>query len=429
MTSPIRRSWAVPDPAGQTDGEIDSLDARYSMGAGFWPGTTMVRKRGGMAPGPGTPGAVTASGGSNVAIAPFQAVFNPVRTDAPYVQTLAVPAVFNAFATPPSALANRRDLIILRQNDPFNGDASAAANFEYIVGNAPATDPAIPSPTQTDYVIWAQVTVRQNAVNVVQGDILSRLPAGFTTVALGGVLPVPSQAVRDAITTPYTGMTIHRDDRSWIEVYRNGAWRVAEVAKVATIAALADVTNPENGTLALVAADLMLYRYTGAAWIAVAAWGGSSTLLRHDVRYTQVGNVQTLTSGASPPARVLYNTAVYDSSDVAIATVSGGSEFTLNRSGLWTIGFGVRMASGAAATERIIQLVDSADFTKRWSGNTQSPSGAGVPLVMSAMIQERFVSGQKLAVIAFQNSGAGILLDNNAALGTNTHFTATWERP
>jgi hypothetical protein len=428
MTTPIRRSWAIPDPAGQSDGEIDSLDGRYAMGAGWWPGTTMVRKRGGLAPGPGTPGVVTASGGSNVSIAPFQGIFNPVRSDAPYVQTSAVPVVFDAFATPPSTLANRRDLIILRQNDPFNGDASAAANFEYIVGNAPAADPPIPNPAQTDYVVWAQVTVRQNAANVVQGDILGRLPTGYTTVALGGVLPVPSAAVRDAITTPYTGMVVHRDDRGWLETYRGGAWRAEQLAKVATVAALADITHPETNQCAVVAETSMIYRYNGAAWVGFCPLGGTTAATRHEARYSQVGNVQTINNTASPPQRVLFNTTLYDTTDVSIATVVGGSEFTLNRAGLWAISFGVRLAAGAAATERYLGLVDSADFTKRWAGQVEVPGGV-VPTIISTATQTRFAAAQKLAVICFQSSGAGLLIDNNAALGENTFFSATWLRP
>jgi hypothetical protein len=275
MTALTRATWATMNPAGA--GKIGLHDARAALGSGYAPGSTAVNKRAGMLPHSVTPGAVTATTptpNNNVHVAPFQLVLPSSRATAgavaapPYIITSDRTLTYNAFATPPSVSADRRDLIVMQQNDLDQSDANSDPDLRYVVGNAPASDPAITG--SPDYVIVAQVTVRQSATSVLQSDIVSRLPAAYTTVAVGGILPVGSAAQRDAITTPYDGFAVWRTDRGWAEVRHSGGWRISGTPIVSTVAALAtDITSPAAGQIAFVTATNLLYRYTGSAWVPV----------------------------------------------------------------------------------------------------------------------------------------------------------------
>lgn len=274
MTTAIRPSWAVMNPTPPL-GKIQLMDARHAVAAGLVPGATHVSKRAGLLPGPGVPGAVTATSPTPdnfVHVAPFQCVMASTRALAgavaapPYIMTNDRTININAFATPPSPSANRRDLIVLQQNDSSQGDLTSEANVRYIVGNAPAADPPIDG--SPDVIILAQVVVRQSATSVLQSDITPRTVAGYSTVGLGGILPVPDQTVRDAIPSAYEGFPVWRVDKSWAELRVGSGWRIVGVPTVSTFAALGtDITHPYNGQLATVTADGKLYRYNGAAWV------------------------------------------------------------------------------------------------------------------------------------------------------------------
>lgn len=417
MTTALRVSWAVMNPTPPL-GKIQLMDARHAVAAGFVPGATHISKRAGLLPGPGTPAAVTATSptpDNMVSVAPFQCVLSSGRALAgavaapPYVATSDRAVAFNAFATPPSAVANRRDLIILQQNDSSHGvDVDSEANLRYVVGNAPAADPPIDG--SPDYVIIAQVVVRQNAVSVLQTDITSRTPAGFSTVGLGGILPVLTVAERDAIPTPYEGFPVWRADKGWSELRFGSGWRIVGVPTVSTFAALAtDITHPYTGQLASVSTEGRYYRYTGAAWVHVLADLESPP--RAQLRQTAL---QSLTGGVFND--LVFQTEDRDSHD---GHAGANSFYTIPKTGDYLHVGGVATAAGAGfrATE----------WTK--NGATILGSGLSVNTLAGAVARfpargmiTRFNAGDLLRLRCFTD----VTVDTSVAAGVEPTMTVLY---
>lgn len=448
MTTPVRVSWAVMDPASV--GKIQLIDARHALASAFMPSTTAVSKRGGFLPGSGVAGAVTATSPTPdnfVSVAPFQLVLPSTRAFAgavaapPYIATNDRNVTFNAFATPPSAVANRRDLIILQQNDVSQSDATSEANLRYIVGNAPAADPAITG--SPDYVILAQVVVRQNATSVLQSDITSRVPAGYLTVASGGVLPVASQAERDAVAGLYDGLTVFRADKGWCETRYSSGWRIHGIPTVSTFAALAtDITHPYTGQYAAVSGEGRFYRYTGAAWVSVGfaqvvaafadlasiggavngdlgyvtgdgmlyrrsggVWvantphSGNTAATRHDVEYIQSNNQSIPNTTAT---KVKFDgTPSWTSNDV-VASGTGTVNFAFQRLGRWRAEATSRMG-GTGGAERALQ--GFFDGVKKVEDNRGPSIGCAWSIAWKFKVT---AVGQMADVQIYQDSGGSL---------------------
>lgn len=263
-----RTSWAVSAPAGV----ITVEDARVAFGALAAPSTSAVRAKTGFRPGSGTsPGLVSASGtpDANVSVAPFQLLMQTSRAaivGGPYIATLDAAKTINVLSTPAHGTLARNDLIVAQQSDMFYGDGSNAFVVRHVVGtpHASPSDPAVSG--SADYITLARVRVDAAATTITAAKVTDLRPAALWTVALGGVLPVPSQAVRDALTGAYDGFTVWRQDRKWLEVYDGTGWRVQGTATVTSVADLSAITHPYTGQLASDGAAGVLHRYTGAAW-------------------------------------------------------------------------------------------------------------------------------------------------------------------
>lgn len=104
---------------------------------------------------------------------------------------------------------------------------------------------------------------------------------------------------------------------------------------VRTWSSLGDITSPVTGQLALLTTDLMIYRYTGSAWLGIrhtAAGGGFAKYKRT--------SAQSAAFVAAQWTRQAFNVAVDTSADV---TPNGSfNQFTLNRAGAWDIDASVR---------------------------------------------------------------------------------------
>lgn len=177
----------------------------------------------GFRPGPTSPAAVTASGSAdaNVHIAPFQ-LFLASNRGSPggvYTATMDAALSVNVLSTPADSTNPRNDLIIAQQDDELYGDADNLMHIVHIVGT-PSGSPVDPTVTgSTDYVLLARVRVDAGAISITTPKIADLRPGQLYTVALGGILPVPNQAVRDALTGVYSGLTIWRIDIKAAEVY------------------------------------------------------------------------------------------------------------------------------------------------------------------------------------------------------------------
>lgn len=248
---------------------LDQEEARVGSGAIWWPATNAVKAKTGLRPSQGNPGAVTASGtpDANVSVAPFQAVLQSTRgaTSGVYVLTLDSAKAINVLSTPAHASLARNDLIIAHQSDTFYGDGSSAMLVRQVVGT-PSGSPSDPSlASYPDSITLARVRVNASATSINSGNITDLRPS--FSVALGGVLPVASATIRNALTGLYDGMTIYRTDRDWIEIYDGAAWRVQGNAVVSNSSDLSAITNPYGGQVATASNGAQEWRYTGSSWL------------------------------------------------------------------------------------------------------------------------------------------------------------------
>lgn len=225
----IRRSLFVSHSGGLLGVE----DGRVDLSAILTPSTNAYSAKTGFRPGPGaiTPGTVTATGtpDANVHIAPFQ-LFMASGRGSPggaYWQTSDTTVNINILSTPANVTNARNDLIIAQQTDEGYGDASNTLTILQVVGT-PSGTPADPTVTgSTDYITLARVRVRANTASILSTDITDLRPASLYTVALGGILPVPTSAAQTALTGIYDGFGVWRSDTKVLYIWDTTAsvWR------------------------------------------------------------------------------------------------------------------------------------------------------------------------------------------------------------
>lgn len=282
---PERDSFPV---GSDTERLFDLDDARLYNAAGMLP-ASVREARGGFRPAGGglDPGAVFASATNDtfVHVTSFVYFMPSARGQGLYTLLTDGQTDLDVLGPDPAdSTLTRHDLIIAQQNDAYFGDPDSKMRIRRVKGtpNAAPQDPSLAA--YGDYVPLARVRVPPNASVIRPVDIDDIRPNDRFTVALGGVLPVASQAERNAIIAPYDGMAVWRRDRDWLEVHDGTAWRVQGVA-ICTSTADRDsaITNPEAGQLAFVTSNATLYRYTGGGWVTVnpfvhAYQGGAVTI-------------------------------------------------------------------------------------------------------------------------------------------------------
>jgi hypothetical protein len=263
----VRNTWAVTD----TGGVLGVEDGRLALGALVTSGTAAYKSKIGFRPAAGTsPALVFATGtpDGNVHVAPFQLFMQTGRANGggTYIASVDAQVDINILSTPANATNPRNDLIVAQQSDKFYADGSNAFQVRQVVGT-PAGSPSDPTVTgSSDYVTLARVRVDANATTITSAKITDLRPTGPWTVALGGLLPVPSQAARDALSA-YDGMAVYRQDRDWVEVMDGtAAWRVQGVAICTSAADLSAITSPYTGQVASQTDEGVLKRYTGSVW-------------------------------------------------------------------------------------------------------------------------------------------------------------------
>ncbi|WP_414943302.1 hypothetical protein [Amycolatopsis sp. cmx-11-32] len=261
-----RDSWATMNGSTRV---VDAEDSRVAFGALLQPGATATAKSVGIINAAGTPGLVAATTPTpdvNVKVSAFQAAIPAARGMGPYIATLDTDKTLNVLGTDPADPSNaRRDLIIARQTDTYYGDGSTAYTVMRVKGTA-AGSPVDPDPTQgglyPDYLLLARIRVGAGATTITGAMLDDLRPA--RVVSLGGVVPVANLTERAALPA-VPGLTIYRRDKGWTEVYNStlGTWQCQGTV---TAGALADITHPFAGQLAILTTDNILYRWTGSAW-------------------------------------------------------------------------------------------------------------------------------------------------------------------
>lgn len=395
-----RKSWAVNQVSGT--GQITVEDARLTMGA-LWTPTGQITSRTGLAPAAAEPGHVTATTPTPnglVHVAPFRGVIQSSRGGGTY--TICTDAItdIDILGTAPADPSNpRNDLIVFQQSDTYFSDANSNFVVRHVVGT-PAGSPVDPTVTgSADYVVKARIVVPANTTDIETADITNFDVA--RTVAVGGVLPVRSATERTAITSPYTGMEIFREDKGWREFRNASAWRVPPMTPVG---ALADVTDPYTGLVVVLTTENIAYRWTGSAWVASFPVGAGVT-----AEYRQTGSGQSLTTGTD--TIISFDTAIETSTWIT-RTVSGvGHYFALGLAGRWVVTANLRIAAGGSDAERAMSIASDAGATgaSRWNGDNQHTAAVAQ---MNSAVTKKFPLNQRVAVWGFQTSGSSRTLDN-----------------
>lgn len=264
-----RDSWAVQG-TGSTR-VVDAEDARYATAALLTPGSTAVSARQGIRPGPNTPFKVAATGtpGINVTVQAGQSVMTATRATVAspsYIQTMDAVKTLAILDVPADPSNQRNDLVIATQSDIYYSDGTTQYIVRRVLGTASASpvDPSLAA--FPDNILLARVRVAAG-VTTIDNAHIDDLRPGWV-VALGGLLPVADATARAAITAPYDGQQIYRQDRDWVEVYDGTAWRVQGIAVCAsTTDRDAIITSPYTGQFAVTTDTGMLYRRTASGWV------------------------------------------------------------------------------------------------------------------------------------------------------------------
>lgn len=325
-----RDSWAVMDGATR---KVDAEDARVATTALLTPGSSAIRARQGLRPGPGNPGLVTASGTPdiNVKVEKFQAVLTATRGLGEYVATLDADKTINVLGdTPAHGTLQRNHLIIALQTDTYYLDGSSKFEVIEVIGVAGSGDPSLAA--YADYILLARLRITAGASTVTSAMIDDLRPAWF--VALGGLLPVKDQTERDALTG-WDGFEIYRRDRNWHEIHDGTAWRVQGVA-ICTSTADRDsaITHPVNGQMAVTTDLGIVWRRHAGAWGTITNNAGTTLDSKEDTSGTTTSGTftATLTGGttcsgtfvvpASGKVDIIYGAQVgnSDANDLAICS-------------------------------------------------------------------------------------------------------------
>jgi len=176
----------------------------------------------------GTPAATVTVTSTTWTVGPCAAIIDPAftSTQAPYrwaTDTALTGSVNAADGTNP-----RKDILYIQVNDASVGDGSGlrTAPVLYLAGN-PATSPSAPALPARSFLVATLDVPKVGA-----GSPTATLNPVFQ-VAAGGILPVATQAARDALSA-YAGMTIWRTDLSVMQTYNGSAWLGEDFTQVNT---------------------------------------------------------------------------------------------------------------------------------------------------------------------------------------------------
>jgi hypothetical protein len=238
---------------------------------------------------------------------PCSAMIDPGASTYQGMYGWATDAVITGSVTAANATNPRKDIVYIQINDSSAGDGSGAlnANVLYLAGT-PAASPVPPALPARSFLVGT-ITVPQSGGG---SPTVVMNPARF--VAAGGILPVYSQAERDALVA-YDGLAVRRMDLTTrqIETYNGSAWLQDGRD------GLPYKTASGTGTLAIGAANTSV----------------SSTVNFPAGAFTQVPVVQvTFASNAARASMISAYSTTTSSFTIKMQTCDGatyGSSFTL----------------------------------------------------------------------------------------------------
>jgi hypothetical protein len=345
-----------------TPGVVSAQDARLAdAGLIAVQGPSAIDVRTGVLPGPNYTALVvgtTATAPMTVQIRTHHWITSRGAANGPYRGSNELTRTVSIAAAPGSN--SRIDVVYVKMQDATPGvpspDATSGELYGVVTGTADVspTKPALP----VGALELATVTVAAGATNTAGAGVTIAQTARLTALR-GTRVPVRNQADRDALT-PYAGLEVYRLDNGRVELSNGGAW-----------ATLFDPATLDSDA-----------RYIAATGVSLAISAGGS--------------------GRTIPFGGAVEKATAD-----VSRLSGNAVFTLNRSGLWQIGFTVRVASVTAGTTIIAYLSDDTGSVI-WKAQTFSAGGSVVPDVSVPPIQKRFDAGQRISAWVFSSTATSI---------------------
>jgi hypothetical protein len=357
---------ALALPTSSDDGtSTDTAEVfRLSLGALVASGSTAMEARSGLFP---TTGAALLTTGSAMAanIAPFTAWVDGSSGagQGGYLVTSTASEPIT-FADGETSVARVDRVVCQIQHDTYDASGQRRARVVYLKGQTSGVASAVPA---SSLLLW-EMTVPAGTSSGSGGlNFANAVDKRVWTVARGGQLPVASQAERDAISAPHTGMAIWRTDYAWHEAYDGTAWRVQGLALLPTLANATRITNPLTGQLAMANDGPQLYRYDGAAWSKYPSATSAAVVgdLANVSRGTTTSNTYTssLTTSTDDPVSVTFTApstgAVWVNMTPRIAPTSGES----------FVSFQITNTSTSAV---VVAAIDSNSVSSAYNGPVRS---------------------------------------------------------
>lgn len=114
----------------------------------------------------------------------------------------------------------RVDIIVADVRDAFYSGVNNDLEVRAVTGTPNASP--VPPTTPANGIVLANIAVAANATTVTNANITNNAQMAS---AKGGLLPVASQAIRDALPL-YDGLGVYRMDTNVIEIYNGASWDI-----------------------------------------------------------------------------------------------------------------------------------------------------------------------------------------------------------
>lgn len=167
----------------------------------------------------------------------------------------------------------RVDRVIARvYDDTYDASGFVQGTVEYLKGQSGGSASTVPS---NSILLWE--------ISVPAGASAGGTPINFAnavdkreyTAANGGVLPVKSTTVRDALTNLYSGKLVWRVTEEWLEYHNGTNWRVAGIPIVSSFASISTlIPNPRTGMLVVTQDTGNVYERFSSSWQIIAEGPG-----------------------------------------------------------------------------------------------------------------------------------------------------------
>ncbi|MBK1785142.1 hypothetical protein [Prauserella cavernicola] len=175
------------------------------------------------------------------------------------------------------------------------------------------------------------------------------------------------------------------------------------------------LSDPPN-----VPADIAALATASEAGLAQIAAAIAAQLEGRHARYIAAGNMSLPNASYT---KLAYAQPIETSSDIAVS--GGGTDFTINRPGVWLVEAGVRALPASGGGQRFLRIAAASNNGTAYGNSAQITVGASHVTALSTTTVRRFPAGTTLAAWMYQDSGGP--LSTSQQLEEN-HISFTWLR-